>query len=268
MEKPDMNQFCDKCIKGALHSRVFPTSSSDILFDRVSKQINHLEKEKNSMNKSFHFRGVKPIVLVGLILILSVATCFAASKITSLVSMSTDSFDHFPTSQEVEKAVNYVPDYIESFSNGFHFKEASINQTEALDNDNNKVSDFKGITFHYTNDNEQKGQFLTLSTDPENSGTTGEIGPNEEVIRDGNLDLVYSKVQFKVVPEGYTPTEEEQQKMDQGILWISYGSDEIEITDIQYVKWVRGGIVYNLLDHGWNIDKDELVDMAKEVIGE
>jgi hypothetical protein len=115
---------------------------------------------------------------------------------------------------EGEKAVNYVPDYPETFSNGFRFDNASINNTQAKDSDKNTVDEFKGITFFYMKDGAQENQLMTLSTDPEGPGLTGDLGPNEEVVADGDLDLIYSKVTFKVVPEGL------RQRMKSSRRWI------------------------------------------------
>lgn len=267
MEKPAMNQFYDRCVKEALRSKAEEIAPSGALLAKIKAEINDKERENISMNRISNFRRVKPVVIVALVLILSAATCFAATKITSLVSHSSEAFDKFPTAGQVEKAVNYVPDYVEKFSNGFYFESASVSDTAAMDSDNNKVNESKGITFFYTKDNAQKGQMLTLSTDPEGPGITGEPGLNEEVIKDGNLDLVYSQVTFKVVPEGYTPTAEENRQMEQGVLWISYGADEIEISKVQYVSWVKDSIVYSLMDNGYELGKDEILGMAREVLG-
>ncbi len=267
MEKPAMNQFFDRCVKEALRSKAEEIAPSGALLDKIRAEINDKEMENISMNRILNLRRVKPVVIVALVLILSAATCFAATKITSLVGTSIDAFDQFPTERQVEKAVNYVPDYIDKFDNGFYFESASVNKTAAMDSDNNKVNESKGIAFYYTREGAQKGQMLNLSADPDGPGMTGEPGPNEEVIKEGKLELVYSQVAFKVVPEGYTPTEEENRQMEQGVLWVSYGADEIQISDVQYVRWVRDGIVYNLMDTGYGLGKDELLGMVREVLG-
>jgi hypothetical protein len=267
MGKPAANQFFDKCLKEALQCKAEEIKPSGVLFDRINTEICYREKENISVNQYFKLKKVKPLIIVSLVLILSAATCFAASQITSLVSHSTDVFDKFPSKNQVEKAVNYIPEYTEKFSNGFYFETASIDNTQALDSEKKKVDECKGISFHYTRENAQKGQLLNLNSSPVIAGTQGELEPNQEVIKNGKLDLIYSKVTFKVVPEGYVPTKEENQKMDQGVLWVSYGSDKEEVSEIQYVTWTRDGINYNLMEQSYGLAKDELINMAKEVIG-
>lgn len=268
MEKPAMNQFFDRCVKEALRNKAEEIAPTGALLAKIKAEITDKERENNPMNRISNLRRVKPVVIAALVLILSAATCFAATKITSLVSTSTDAFDKFPTAGQVEKVVDYVPDYVEEFSNGFYFESASVNNTAALDADENKVNESKGMTFFYTIENAQKSQLMTLSTDPEGPGMTGGPGPNEEVIKEGKLDLFYSQVTMKLVPEGYTPTEEEQQQIEKGTLWVSYGSDEIEISKLQYVSWTKDGIIYNLMDKGFELGRDEILAMAREVLGE
>ena len=261
MGKPDMNQFYDKCIKEALNSKANGITPSGALLGRISAEINDKKKENISMNKILQSRMMKPIIIAALVLIITTTAGFAATQISSFRSSSTpgDDFDQFPTAQQVEKAVNYVPDYVESFSNGFYFKDASIHNTEALDADSNKVMEYKGITFHYT-DTKGDAQFNGISGLPEDA-----VANTEESLY-GEISLTYSQITNKVVPEGYVPTEEEKQEMDQGLLWIAEGSEKVEVSDIQWVKWVKDGVVYSLMDMGYGVEKDELLEMAKEVI--
>ena len=267
MEKPAANQFYDKCLKDALQCKAEEITPSGVLLDKINAEICYKEREKISMNQQFKLKRLKPFIIASLVLILSAASCFAASQITSLVSHSTDKFDQYPTKQQLEKAVHYVPDYVESFSNGFTFKRASVVNTQALDNDNNKVDECMGISFVYTRDHATKDQLLNVDTSPVIAGTQGDKLPNQEIIKYGNIDLTYSKVVFKVVPEGYVPTEEENQKMEQNVLWISYGSEKETVSDVQFVTWVKDGINYDLMEQGYGLAKDDMVNMAKEVIG-
>ncbi len=267
MEKPAMNQFFDKRIQEALQSKANEIAPSDRLLERINAEIEGKERKTNLMNKEYKWKRMKPVVIVSLVLILSAATVFAATQVTSLVSHSSLEFNKFPTVSQVEKAINFVPDYIEEFDNGFYFESASVSDTAALDSDNNTVNEIKGISFFYTRDNAKKDQMLTLSANPEGPGISGKPGLNEEMIENGEYDLTYSQVTFKVVPESYTPTEEENKLMEQGVLWISYGSEEVEISNVQYVGWVKDGIVYKLMDNGYELGKNEIIGMAKEVIG-
>ena len=266
MEKQDTNRVFDRSIKEALQNKAEGAKPSKFLLDRINAEIDRNEKERITMSQLFKQRKVKPLIVASLIIVLTAATSFAATQVTSFVSTSTTAFDTFPTVKQVKEAVNFAPDYVESFTNGFQFKEASVSNMEALDNDKNKVDEGKGINFFYKKDGIKKGQILSLNASKQIDGMSSEVGPNEEEIPCDDFNLIYSHVTFKVAPEGYTPTDEEQQKMEQSELWLSYGSDEVEVSEVQYVKWIKDGIAYDLMDNGCGLEKDELVNMAKEVI--
>ena len=272
MEKPDMNQFYDKCMKEALHSKADEIITSGALFDRVSSEINDKKRGDIEMNKVFKSGRMKPALILALVLILSSTAAFAASQISSLRTGSgaSETFDGFPTARQVEKAAGFSPDYVESFSNGFCFTHATVSNTEGLDADDNKVMEYKNLSFFYNDSKEegdQKGQTMGLNAHQEKPELDGNAEQNEEVIPYGNIDLIYSKVTTKLVPEDYVPTKEEQSQIDKGALWLSCdGSDEIRTSEIQYVRWNKDGIAYNLMDQGYGIEKDDLISMAKEII--
>ncbi len=266
MEKQDMNRVFDRSIKEALQNKAEGAMPSKFLLDRINAEIDRNEKERIKMSQLFKTRKVKPLIVASLIIVVTAATSFAATQVTSFVGTSSSAFDTFPTVKQVKEAVHFTPDYVESFTNGFQFKEASVSNMEALDNDKNKVDEGKGIYFFYEKDGTKKGQILSLNTSRVIDGMSSEVGLNQEEIPCDDFNLIYSHVTFKVAPEGYTPTEEEQQKMEQSELWISYGSEKVEVSEVQYVKWMKDGIAYELMDNGYGLEKDELVNMAKEVI--
>ncbi|WP_312647208.1 M56 family metallopeptidase [Aminipila sp.] len=175
--------------------------------------------------------------------------------------------------EKAVKAVNYVPNYVESFSKGFYFKEAVVTNTEVLDSKSNKVMEYnRGIVFYYT-DTKGAGKFkggaIILSTNPKVTGLPEDpkdAVANTEESYCGDIRLIYSQITEKRVPKGYVPTEEEKQKVNQGLLYFSVGSEEVKILNLQWVKWVKDGIDYNLMDWGYGVKKDELLKMAKEVI--
>ena len=47
---------------------------------------------------------------------------------------------------------------------------------------------------------------------------------------------------------------------------FSYGSDRVEISQVQGVEWEQDGIYYNITEIDSPLDKQGLINMAKEVI--
>ncbi|MBN7773494.1 hypothetical protein [Clostridium aminobutyricum] len=267
MEKPNPNQFFDQCIAHALKEKADGIVPDGTLVRKIQTEIYYKEREYCSMNYTKKIKRMNPVVIIILVFILSAATCFAASRINSYVSFSTKTFEEYPAERQVKSAVNYIPDYLDEFSNGFAFKEASVDDIKANDADNNPVAEGKGITFYYEKADSKKGQIMTLSTNRGFSDFSSDSDLKQELIKDGNIDLKYSYVESKLVPEGYVPTEEENQKMEKGELWISYGADKEKTDKVQFIQWEKDDISYTLMDRGYELPKDELAEMAKEIIG-
>lgn len=267
MEKLNLNQCFDQCVKHSLENKASEIEPTGELFRNIQTDIYEKEREYCTMNNTKKFRKINPVVLVILIFILSAATCVAASQINSYVTHSTKTFEEYPSKWQVKSVVSYIPDYVKEFSNGFTFKEASVDDTTAKDIDDNAIAKGKGITFYYEKSDSVKGQILACSTDKDFGDVTSDSDLTQEVIKSGNVDLKYSYVESKIVPEGYVPTEEENQRMEKGDLWISYGSDKEETDKVQFVQWMKDGIAYTLMDRGYELPKEELVKMAEETIG-
>ena len=76
----------------------------------------------------------------------------------------------------------------------------------------------------------------------------------------------YNKQAYKFFPPDVTPSDEDIEAQKAGALEISYGSSEIEEMNIQSLFWEEDGIVYEMTALGADIDKEGLMQMAKEVI--
>ncbi|MGL4665241.1 MAG: hypothetical protein ACRCWA_09535, partial [Clostridium butyricum] len=83
------------------------------------------------------------------------------------------------------------------------------------------------------------------------------------------ITIEYTKNQYKAVPEGYEPSEEEKELENKGLLQIGYGSNEIEVSQNQAVIWYEDGISYCILNSNYNdLDKEDMINMAIEVINQ
>ena len=66
-------------------------------------------------------------------------------------------------------------------------------------------------------------------------------------------------------PDGQ-PTKEESELEAEGELFISYGTDEREEKLFKSVAWKKEGLSYLLSTYDEDLDIDELLEMAREVI--
>lgn len=90
---------------------------------------------------------------------------------------------------------------------------------------------------------------------------------------DGNViktadgtDIYYYSYTNKIVPADYKMTDEDKKAEADGELIFSSGSSDIQISEVQSVTWVKGNIQYQLMQMDGALSRDELAEMAEEVI--
>ncbi len=252
-----MNNRIDNDIKKALDIKVQDVNASDDLLTSIKHQLQEERKIENMKKLKF----TPKTILVSALLTVALATGVIASSGLGggIISHSDkrEAINHYPTSSEVEKVVNYSPKFVEDLQ-GYKFKSAQPSESSDLDEAGNEISSQKEISFYYETD---KG-ILNLNT----SQVVRENDAKGEPISYKGITLYYSSYTYKAVPPDYVVTEEDKKLEESGKLMIGYGSDKISEEKTQNIIWVDNGITYDLLDMGAEIDKNDLIEMAKQVI--
>ena len=208
-------------------------------------------------------RSKKKISVIAAVAVLALGTTvFAASGIISKWYSSSSSdpeYKSLPTAQQVKKDIGYDAVLISEFENGYAFKDGSIVNNDLADEDGNSVEKFKSISFDY----EKNGDTVIFSQDKFNS----KIDMDGNVIKtvDGT-DIYYYSYTNKIVPADYKMTDEDKKAEADGELIFSSGSSDIRISEVQSVTWVKDNIQYQLMQMDGALSRDELADMAEEVI--
>lgn len=208
-------------------------------------------------------RSKKKISVIAAVAVLALGTTvFAASGIISKWYSSSSSdpeYKSLPTAQQVKKDIGYDAVLISEFENGYAFKDGSIVNNDLADEDGNSVEKFKSVSFDY----EKNGDTVIFSQDKFNS----KIDMDGNVIKtvDGT-DIYYYSYTNKIVPADYKMTDEDKKAEADGELIFSSGSSDIRISEVQSVTWVKGNIQYQLMQMDGALSRDELTDMAEEVI--
>lgn len=178
------------------------------------------------------------------------------------ISDGTPDYVSVPSQETLHHDIGITPKIIEKFSNGYSFKDASIANSEDVDENGNSINFYKELSCDYYNGKNK----ISLHVFPASSS---EISENMEVIDVFNgSEINYKSYTAKIVPNGYGLSE--QDKMDEmsGKYVFSYGSENIEILRIQCIRWECGGIDYMLMEMNGDdkISKEELAGMAQEMI--
>lgn len=195
-------------------------------------------------------------------------TVFARSKIKYLESHSYNGeFTEYSDLKKAEKKAGYGADVVESFSNGYRFEEASVADTDAVDEDGNRVLSFKELHVFYKN---ADGNRISLgTTNMADYNNPDDIEPEPDEIRNiSGIQVSRTVYRYLInAPEDYELTEEEKIFDEAGKLNMAYdGGAEIERYDYAVVSWVKDGIKYGLYDFHTNESADSVFSMAEELI--
>lgn len=256
-----MDKKLDNFIRQELKQTVKNIEPPQQLFFNIKNQIKL--QEENTMKKNlFASKKLKAVIVVGALCVMSF-TCYAAMKITGYTSHSYREWDSLPTAEQIEKKVDFTPKFIENFSNGFEFDDASVGAISGTDDDFNKVTaEHKMVTFGY-----KRGEETIAITNREVSDEIGgDYSTFDETVDLDGIEGHYDMQAYKFFPPDVTPSAEDIEAQKAGALELSYGSSEIEEMNIQSLFWEEDGIVYEMTALGADVDKDDLIQMAKEVI--
>ena len=150
---------------------------------------------------------------------------------------------------------------IDTFENGYCFKDGNIVKNSFKDDNANVIEKFKSVSFDY----QKNGDVVSFEQQKFNSKLT----PAGDIIATINgTNLYYVHYINKVVSDDYELTEQDKKDQASGKVVFSYDGSvsQIEVSQVQSVNWNKDGIQYDLLQIEGQLSADELADMAREVI--
>ena len=235
----------------------------DISIDRIKAMVDSKIASASVERKSSTMKSKKKTFITAIAATLAFCiTAFAASgMITTWFSSSSSipEYESLPSVEQVKSDVGYEPVIIDTFENGYTFKDGSIINNKLADESGNSVEKFKSVSFKY----EKDGDRVIFSQDKLDS----KIDIDGEVVSTvADTDIYYYSYTNKFVPADYKLTDEDKKAEENGELVFSYGSSEVEVIEVQSVTWRNDGIQYQLLQLGGRLSSDDLVGMAAEVI--
>ena len=238
-------------------------SPLDIDIRAVKQNVNAKLDSAYTERKSYTMKSKKKISLIVIAATLALGiTVFATSGIVSTwfsSSSSTPDYKSLPTAEQVTKDIGYEPVLIDTFENGYAFKDGNIVKNNLKDENGNSVEKFKSVSFDYKKD----GDTVIFAQDKVKSkiDISGDVVKNVK-----GTDIYYYDYTNKLVPPDYKLTDDDKKAKENGELIFSYGSSKVEIKEVQSVTWVKDEMQYQLLQIDGKLTSDELVKMAEEIL--
>lgn len=246
-----MREPFDWMMKRALEEKTREIEPSERMLAEIKRKA-AMRRKENGYNMKF---GMKKLAAVAAVCLLSV-TCYAASQMSSVRASSKMDID---TLEKLEKAVDgldFNVKYAEGFANGLHFAYAGLGETQGMDEEGNPMGEsYQMLTVDYADD---AGRNVSLTIE----------GGNHFVDAGQENETGYRADTYKFVPTDYEKTAEDLEKEAAGELYISYGTDEVEINEMEYYGWVDDGVYYSLVGFDCGFGEAELARMAAEIQAE
>ena len=206
-------------------------------------------------------------ILIAAMISLMTVTAYAADflNIQSLTSGTLHfSSSSYKKADNAMKIAGFQMDLKEQFGNGYTFDNIRVEDVDGRDEQDQKVLTYKETSVTYRN---QSGYRLYLHAYQklEEIPQSDHAAAQSRVI--GDVTANYYLDHYKIVPADYQLTEADKLWEQQPGNFISYGSDQVEKTDVSFVCWEKEGICYSIMDMTAKETPDTLFSMAAELMG-
>ena len=224
--------------------------------------VSDCRKEEYFMRKSGKYRI---LVVAAALCIMGTMAVMAAGKIVGYSMGHSTNEPDFATYGDMAQAgerAGFPVKAPEKLANGYVFDKGFLIDVKAHDENGEVLESFPEVSVYY-----KKGdQSLTLDVErirPEKeASTTG----NPRTVQYGDITMIYREDQYQFVPEDYEITVKDQEAVDAGELYISYGTSAVEDTIMCFLEWEEGDIQYLLMSQGTDLGMEEMVEAGKQVI--
>ena len=186
--------------------------------------------------KSYAMKSKKKISIIAIAATVVLGTGVLASNgiFSSWLSSSSSVPDYksLPTQQQVEKDIGYSAVLIDTFENGYTFKDGSVVNNNLADEDDKSVEKFKSVSFDY----EKDGDTVIFAQDKFNPGMQMQGSVAKTV---NGADIYYYSYTNKSVPANYKLTDADKKAEESGELVFSYVSLTANSLPTNSNRWLK-----------------------------
>ena len=259
----------DKKITKVLYGESNQIVATKDMKNKIDKIID-IEKLNNDRSKIIMVKSRK----INRFVVASTALCvlittgvFAGGKIASYgTSLKPDkNYESYSDVAKAQKEMGVSFDSVENFSNGYEFKDMRVSYVDKIDEDGNRVSDFKEFDANYARSGSGNLSLLISEIQEESINRTPK---DQKTI--GDTTVSFHNDHYKFVPGNYELTDEDKVNTERDDYYISYGSEDDVIQEKDYTSatWEKDGLNYLLMSYDDEISSDEFFEMAEEIIEE
>lgn len=178
-----------------------------------------------------------------------IATCSASADYTSL-----------PTAQQCQRDAGFTPALLQSFDNGFAFKDGVIVHNQEQNEDGQTVNKYASLEFDY----QKGGETVSLMQD---SGAAQEKETGRCAAQKDGVSYYETTKTEKYVSDSYQMTEQDRKEEASGQVEFNVGPSDNGVETVQYhgINWTAGGVHYNLYQMNGSLTTAQMLEMAQQI---
>lgn len=190
-------------------------------------------------------------------------SAFAFSgTISSIFSSSSSDPDYtsLPSAQQCQRDAGFTPALLQSFDNGFAFKDGVIVHNQEQNEDGQTVNKYASLEFDY-----QKGdETVSLMQD---SGAAQEKETGRCAAQKDGVSYYETTKTEKYVSDSYQMTEQDRKEEASGQVEFNVGPSDNGVETVQYhgINWTAGDVHYSLYQMNGSLTTAQMLEMAQQI---
>lgn len=190
------------------------------------------------------------------------AFAFGGTAISRIFASSSASADYtsLPSAQQCQRDAGFTPALLQSFDNGFAFKDGVIVHNQEQNEDGQTVNKYASLEFDY-----QKGD-ETVSL-MQNSGASQEEETGSCAAQKDGVSYYETTKTEKYVSDSYQMTEQDRKEEASGQVEFNVGQSNNGVETEQYhgINWTVGGVHYTLYQMNGSLTSAQMLEMAQQI---
>lgn len=201
-------------------------------------------------------------VIAATVVIGGSAFAFGGTAISQIIATSSASADYtsLPSAQQCQRDAGFTPALLQSFDNGFAFKDGVIVHNQEQNEDGQTVNKYASLEFDY-----QKGdETVSLMQD---SGAAQEKETGRCAAQKDGVSYYETTKTEKYVSDSYQMTEQDQKEEASGQVEFNVGQSDNGVETVQYhgINWTAGGVHYSLYQMNGSLTTAQMLEMAQQI---
>lgn len=202
------------------------------------------------------------IVIAATVVVGGSAFAFGGTAISQIIATCSASADYtsLPSAQQCQRDAGFTPALLQSFDNGFAFKDGVIVHNREQNEDGHTVNKYASLEFDY----QKGGETVSLMQD---SGAAHEKETGRCAAQKDGVSYYETTKTEKYVSDSYQMTEQDRKEEASGQVEFNVGQSDNGVETVQYhgINWTAGGVHYNLYQMNGSLTTAQMLEMAQQI---